>query len=110
MPDRIGLRRLIQQSAYSRTPMRDGESPDISVLGSNCLMAKEEFGTVVATEGSLPPSRSFRPVRSNLGLNPEACRSILVKHSQSCRLDRVFCPKCDRHNSYIATTRCGAQR
>ena len=33
----------------SRTPMRDGELPDISVLGSNCLMAKEEFGTVVAT-------------------------------------------------------------
>ena len=59
--------------------MRDGELPDISVLGSNCLMAKEEFGTVVATEGSLPPSRPSRPVRSDLGLNPEACRSIWVK-------------------------------
>jgi len=58
----------------SRTPMRDGELPEIFVLGSNCLMAKEEFGTVVATEGSLPPNRPYRPVRSNLGLNPEACR------------------------------------
>ncbi len=56
--------------------MRDGELPEISVLGSNCLMAKEEFGTVVATEDSLPPSRPSRPVRSDLGLNPEACRSI----------------------------------
>lgn len=58
--------------------MRDGELPDISVLGSNCLMAKEEFGTVVATEGSLPPGRPSRPVRSDLGLNPEACHSIWV--------------------------------
>lgn len=63
----------------SRTPMRDGELPEIFVLGSNCLMAKEEFGTVVATEGSLPPSRPSRPVRSDLGLNPEACRSIWVR-------------------------------
>ena len=63
----------------SRTPMRDGELPEIFVLSSNCLMAKEEFGTVVATEGSLPPSRPSRHVRSDLGLNPEACRSILMK-------------------------------
>jgi hypothetical protein len=58
--------------------MRDGELPEIFVLGSNCLMAKKEFGTVVATEGSLPPNRPSWPVRSDLGLNPEACRSTSV--------------------------------
>ena len=41
-------------------------------------MAKEEFGTIVATGKSLPPDRPFRPVRWNLGLNPEACRSVWV--------------------------------
>ena len=27
--------------------MRDGELPEIFVLGADCLMAKEKFGTVV---------------------------------------------------------------
>ncbi len=87
----------------SRTPMRDGESPDISVLGSNCLMAKEEFGTVVATEGSLPPDRPSRPVRSDLGLNPEACRSIWVKPAN--RLNEVLRNIAEHTATYLAEYR-----
>ena len=90
----------------SRTPMRDGELLESFVLGSNCLMAKEKFETVVATEGSLHPSRPSRPVRSDLGLNPKACRSIwgitplCTKASPKWRTRRSWgCGRCNNCHS-----------
>ncbi len=76
----------------SRTPMRDGELLEIPMLGSNGLMAKEEFGTVVATEGSLPPSRPSRPVRSD----PGACRCWSVTVASQIRASREIYAKMAR--------------
>ncbi|MDD2727743.1 MAG: hypothetical protein PHR85_01015 [Malikia sp.] len=53
--------------------MRDGESPEIVVLDSDCLMAKEEFGTVVATAEILAGRDSLDPA-----VNDGACARELV--------------------------------
>lgn len=58
--------------------MWDGELPGISVLGSDCLMAKEEFGTVVATAEILAERDSLDPA-----VNDGACARGLVTVSIS---------------------------
>lgn len=66
--------------SLSKTPtaqaaLVDSESPEISVLDSECPVA-EEFEVLFAPDQILASG-------SNLGLNPEACRSDLVKSSRS---------------------------
>ena len=58
-----------------RIPLKDSKLPEISVLGSKCLMAGE-FGILFTPAEILTPENGYAVRALNLGLNPKASRAI----------------------------------